>query len=107
MHNRFSTTTWAAGSAKTIPADSTVQTRSLTRNDTDWVTFTSTASLLYVIDVACSSSTTFLPLPGAQKVGGGHGAYVRRHVFPRLGTERPDRRPWRGLNRDGFQQIAV
>ena len=48
----------SAGSAKTILTDSTVQARSLTRNDTDWVTFNSAASQLYVIDVACSSSTT-------------------------------------------------
>jgi hypothetical protein len=48
----------SASMAKTIPTDSTVQVRSLSRNDVDWVTFNAIASRLYVIDVPCSSSTT-------------------------------------------------
>lgn len=48
----------SASMAKTIPTDSTVQTRSLTRSDIDWVSFTSTLSHLYVVNVACSSATT-------------------------------------------------
>jgi hypothetical protein len=48
----------SASMAKTIPADSTVQVRSLCRNDVDWVTFSSIAPLLYVINVACSTSTS-------------------------------------------------
>ena len=48
----------SASMAKTIPTDSTVQARSLSRNDVDWVMFNAIASRLYVIDVPCSSSTT-------------------------------------------------
>jgi hypothetical protein len=48
----------SASMAKTISADSTVQARSLSRNDVDWATFSAIPSRLYVIGVACSSTTT-------------------------------------------------
>jgi hypothetical protein len=48
----------SASMAKTIPTDSTVQVRSLSRYDIDWVTFNAIASRLYVIDIPCSTSTT-------------------------------------------------
>ena len=48
----------SASMAKTIPTDSTVQVRSLSRYDVDWVTFNAIASRLYIIDIPCSTSTS-------------------------------------------------
>ncbi|MBN2036901.1 MAG: hypothetical protein JW768_09195 [Chitinispirillaceae bacterium] len=48
----------SAGIATSIPTDSTVQARSLPRGDIDWLSFSSQTSLLYVVNVACSSTTT-------------------------------------------------